>query len=390
MGRKKTGQRWAAILAGGAGTRFWPASRKAFPKPFLDLLGSGPLVRLTGERVLPLLEPGHLVYVLGSNLDKPLRSVLPREWKSQVVLEPVARNTLGAVLLAVARVLASDPDGLLALFPADHQVRDVARFRRLLDAAYALADRHVVTLGIVPEWAETGFGYIRKGKLLVDDVPVPGTDLGAATGAGGAAKGKNSPGHLPVPAFAVSRFVEKPDRSKAKRYVADGNYFWNSGIFVLHAARFLEKVRAVEPAFARVADEAQRLFAAGKAEADALRRLLEPLPNLNIDKAVMERIAGLAVIPAQVGWSDVGTWDAVFAERPDGAASQVVGDVLELEGAGNVLVSTPGGPLVATLGVEDLVVVATPDAVLVTRRGHGQQVGKLAGLLAKGGRENLT
>ncbi len=367
--RRKTGNRWAAILAGGAGTRFWPASRKALPKPFLDILGAGPLARVTGERVMPLLSAGHLLYVLGSNLEKPLRTILPRPWKCDVVLEPVARNTLGAVLLAVARVLSEDPDGRLAIFPADHQVRNVPRFRELLEAAYRLADRHVVTLGIVPEWAETGFGYIRKGKRLEDDA--------------GAGRGQ------PIPVYAVSRFVEKPDRRKAQRYVAGGSYFWNSGIFVLHAASFLERVRDVEPRFALVADEACRLFSSRRATPDALLKLLQPLPNLNIDKAVMERIGGLAVIPAQVGWSDVGTWDAVFCERPEGTSSMVVGDVLEVDGGGNVLVSPPDGPLVATLDVQDLVVVATRDAVLVTRRGKGQQVGKLTSLLAARGREDL-
>jgi len=383
MGRKKTGQRWVAILAGGAGTRFWPASRRAFPKPFLDILGSGPLARLTAERVLPLLDSKRVIYVLGSSLEEPLREMLPREWKSRLVLEPIARNTLGAVLLAVARVLSEDPDGRLAVFPADHQVRDVHRFRCLIEAAFDLADRYIVTLGIVPAWAETGYGYIRKGRVLFDDAgnawdgPSPGEEKSCGQGAS------------PIPVYSVARFVEKPARRRALRYVASGAYFWNSGIFVLHAGSFLEKVRSLEPRFAQVVDAATRLFASGKATPVALLKLLEPLPALNIDKAVMERVSGLAVIPADVGWSDVGTWDAVFAERTDGAASQLVGDVVESQGGGNVVVSTRGGPLVVVHGVEDLVVVATPDAVLVTRRGMGQQVGRLTELLAEKHREDL-
>ncbi|MBM4354052.1 MAG: mannose-1-phosphate guanylyltransferase [Deltaproteobacteria bacterium] len=384
MGRRQSGHRWAAILAGGAGTRFWPASRKAFPKPFLDILGSGPLARVTGERVLPLLDSRRLVYVLGSNLERPLREMLPRKWNASVVLEPIARNTLGAVLLAMGKVLSEDPDGRLAIFPADHQVRDVPRFRELLRAAFDLADRHVVTLGIVPAWAETGYGYIRRGKLMSEDArgPAPGASRSSGP-AKGAADGP------PVPVYSVARFVEKPDRARARRYVASGDYFWNSGIFVLHVASFLEKVRSIEPDFAWVADGARALFACGKATPAALRKLLAPLPCLNIDKAVMERIRGLVVLPADVGWSDVGTWDALFAERDRDVNSLTVGRVLESDGAGNVVVSTRGGPLVVVHGVKDLIVVATPDAVLVTRRGMGQRIGKLTELVAERGHEDL-
>jgi mannose-1-phosphate guanylyltransferase len=370
MGGKKssTGHEswWAAVLAGGAGTRFWPASREKRPKPFLDIFGKGTLISHTVERIRPLIADDHLYFVVGEALvDVTTRSVAESVSKNLIV-EPVARNTLGAVLLAMGRVMALDPNGKVAILPADHMIRGEESFRKTLWAAFQLCDEHVVTLGVVPSYPETGYGYIRKGKPF--------------------------PGRLPTGASGVTyaeRFVEKPNREIAVRFLADGQYLWNSGMFVFSCPMFLKVVSEVDPYFGLVATETAEMFRKGKAYPERIRALLEPLPNRNIDKAVMEYCSKMLVIPAAFPWSDVGSWDSAFDQRPEGSVNCLVGDVMIMGGQGNLVVSGRKGQLVTLCGVSDLVVVAMDDAILVTRRGFGQDVGKIVEELKRRGRTEL-
>ncbi len=357
-----SGRYFAAILAGGAGTRFWPASRRANPKPFLDLFGRGPLAALTRARVVPVVGEESIFFVLGESLRPALKGACPG---SLGIGEPIARNTLGAVLIALGHVLAQDPLSRLAILPADHSIGDEARFQRTLRHAFALAKRYVVTLGVRPAYAETGYGYIRREEGILDGCP-QGVD-----------------GH------PVAEFTEKPDRKLAERFVADGSYFWNAGIFVLPAARFTEMARSVEPYYGEVVDRIAAASGAGNLTQSLLKELLEPLPNTNIDKAVMEHCKELAVIPADFPWSDVGTWDAAFDEREEGATNLIVGDSRVFGGSGNVAVGTDGAPALVLRDVDDLVVVVTKDAVLVTRKGSGQEVGEVVARLREEGRDEL-
>ncbi len=353
---------FAAILAGGAGTRFWPASRRATPKPFLDLFGRGPLVALTRARVAPVVENDSIFFVLGESLKPALEKACPG---AVGIGEPIARNTLGAVLIALGHVLAHDPAGRLAILPADHVIGNEVRFQQTLRDAFVLAERYVVTLGVRPSYAETGYGYIKSDERSLDHCPAG------------------------INGLPVAEFTEKPDLARAEQFVAGGSHFWNAGIFVLPAARFTEIARGVDPYFGEVVDRTAKATREGALSQALLQELLEPLPNTNIDKAVMEHCPELAVIPADFPWSDVGTWDAAFDERERGAENLVVGDSRVLGGTGNVAVSMNGAPALVLQNVDDLIVVVTEDAVLVTRKGTGQEVGKVVDVLRKAGRDEL-
>lgn len=362
--------RVAAILAGGSGTRFWPLSRAARPKPFLDLMGNGTLIQLTTQRLFPVLAPDHVFYVIGDALVPVTQQCLPGLQPHQLVTEPIARNTLGAVLLSMANVKARFGGGALAIFPSDHVVTDVARFQAVLQTAYALADKAIVTLGIEPTRPETGFGYIQASQ----EKP---------------AVAHPCPGQEPVVELAVAKFVEKPNLETATAFLAQGGFYWNSGIFVFDVDFMLRHMQRAKPALAEVAANLAVELARETPSREVIRALLEPLPNINIDKAIMEESAdSIVMLPSRFGWSDVGTWDALCEELPPGKSLHV-GDVETYDATGNVVVAAAGAPTVALVGVEDLVVVATKDALLVTRRGKGQDVGKLVASLKEAGRTEL-
>ena len=357
---------FAAIMAGGAGTRFWPASRRAAPKPFISIVGDTPLIHLTVQRMLPLVGAKRVFFVIGEHLVDATRASVPAEVSGNLVVEPIARNTLGAVLLAMANVAAADPRGRLAVLPSDHLVSKLDLYHRVMRTAYELAERHTVCLGIAPGRPETGYGYIKEGSALP---PVDAAGM--------------------LPACRVERFVEKPDLQRAKGFLTEGGYYWNSGMFILAVDVFLHQLRTVDPGLAETARELTALFKAGSPDPDDLRRVLEPLPDLNIDRAVMEKADNMAVIPSHFPWSDVGSWDSVYDERAADGENYASGDVLLESATGNVVVAAPEGPFIAVQGVSDLIVVATGDAVLVARRGSGQDVGRLVDSLKKKGRDEL-
>lgn len=364
MGRN---HRFCAILAGGAGTRFWPASRRARPKPFISLFGDRPLLRLTVERHETLIPVENRLLVLGKHLVQPARACLPGLGRNAFVVEPIARNTLGAVILAVAEVLRRDEEGVLAMLPADHLIGNPELYQRVMDAAFELAEAHTVCLGINPTRPETGYGYINEGKPL---------DTGGFS---------MHPSLVPA---HVERFVEKPDLGTATSYLAQGGYYWNSGMFVFKASSFIEQLANADPLYARTCRTLVDLLSQDPRDAQAITRALEPLPNQNVDKAVMERCDNLVVIPAHFPWSDVGSWDSLFEQRT-ASDNFLHGDVLTFDGTGNVVVARPGAPTVVVRGLSDVVVVSTPDAVLVCPRGEGQKVGDVVKELKKRGRDEL-
>ena len=340
------------ILAGGSGTRFWPLSRRAFPKQFLPLASNKALLTETLERLGALAPPSQCYVVCGRPHLAVARKLLPKVPKPNWLAEPQARNTAPAIALALAHISKKKPDALVAVFPADHHVANPKALRLCLAKAMALAQQgHMVTLGIVPSRPETGYGYIRRGGPL---------------GEGG---------------HKVEAFVEKPDEAAAKAYVASGDYFWNAGIFVFRADVMLEAFGKHMP---EVAQALLRIRASlGKAGAEAvLEREFKRMTATSIDFGVAEKADNMAVVPADVGWHDLGSFQALEEVNPVDANGNVLcARVLLEECKDNIFWSE--GRLIAALGVEGLVVIDTKEALLVLDKGKCQEVRKLVERLKK-------
>jgi mannose-1-phosphate guanylyltransferase/mannose-6-phosphate isomerase len=348
------------ILSGGAGSRLWPLSRGLFPKQLLALTGERSLIQETVARTI------------GEGFGNPLivcnvehRFLIAEQMReaaitpAAIVLEPEGRNTAPAAAIAAILVAAEDPNALMLLMPADHVIRDVAAFRDAIQRAASAASRgHLVTFGIAPDAPETGYGYIRK------DSP-----LASLSGC-----------------FSVARFVEKPDAATATTYVASGDYSWNSGMFLFQAGGFLAELERLEP---ELLAHCRAAVANGKQDMDFFRldgTTFAKCRSISIDYAVMERTDKAAVVPVQMGWSDIGSWDSLWsATQRDDAGNAVKGDVLH-HGARNSYLRSEG-PLVAAVGVEDMVVVATADAVLVSHKSASQDVKQIVEKLKTEGRE---
>lgn len=358
MVSKQRQHRYALILAGGRGTRFWPRSRKASAKQVLNLTGDGPLIRLTVERLLPLVAAENVLVLTSIELRESVRRLLPEVPAAQILAEPVGRNTAPAIGLGAKILLDRDPQAVMGVFPADHHIGRPAAFRRLVSAAWREAARgRMVLLGIEPRRPDTGYGYIEFPKNSL------------------------KPGSLePAP---VVRFREKPDLATARRYLASGKYLWNAGIFFWPAALYLERLRECLPGtYDRIA--ALPTFGARRF-AQALAESFPHCDNISVDYAVLEKTAGVAGFAAgDIGWSDLGSFEAVYelAEK-DAAGNACRGELLALDAGGNY--ADAPGKLVALLGVEDLIVVDTPGALLVARRADAQRVGELVKALEGGG-----
>jgi len=334
--------RFHVILAGGGGTRLWPASRRARPKQFLEL-GARPGKSLLAATVDRVGRERALV-VTGADQAAAVRTALPDLASGDLLAEPVGRNTAAAIGLAAFELADRDPDAVFAALPADHDVADEPAFAHALDRAFSIAEGEdvIVTVGIRPTGPETGFGYLELG----DD------------------RGDGS--------FAVARFVEKPDAATAQQYVDSGRYLWNGGVFVLRAARMLRELeRHLPDTFAGL----QRIHAARRAgDAATVAREYEALPSISIDYGVMEKADGVVTVPGDFGWCDVGSWSALADTRAaDPAGNVVVGDAL-LENANRNIVVADGDVLVAAVGVDDLIIVQSGNAVLVIPRSRAQDV----------------
>ncbi|HEX4266687.1 MAG TPA: mannose-1-phosphate guanylyltransferase/mannose-6-phosphate isomerase [Steroidobacteraceae bacterium] len=344
------------ILSGGAGTRLWPLSRELYPKQLLALTGERTMIQQTALRLEGLAAAGPVVVCNEAHrflVAEQLRqlSIEPQA----IVLEPTGRNTAPAIALAAHAALKAAADPLLLVLPADHVIRDVPAFHKAVQAALSAAQQgQLVTFGIVPATPETGYGYIQRG-------PVSGS------------------------VHRIERFVEKPRPAMAKEFLASGDYYWNSGMFLFGARRYLEELGRLAPGIATACADA---FAAAKADLDFTRvdkRLFEACPSDSIDYAVMEKTSDAVVVPLAAGWSDVGSWAALHeASEPDAHGNVSRGDVICEDSEGCYLYSE--SRLVAAVGLKDHVVVETKDAVLVAPRSQVQDVKKLVFRLKERGR----
>jgi mannose-1-phosphate guanylyltransferase/mannose-6-phosphate isomerase len=346
------------ILSGGSGTRLWPLSRESYPKQFLPLVEDISMLQATWRRVAPLA--GRRPIVVANQEHRFMAAEQLREMgaePSAILLEPVGRNTAPAIAVAALEAMRDGQDALLLVLPSDHVIRDEAAFHAVVRAALPAArEGRLVTFGIVPTAPETGYGYIQ-----------------AAAGEG---------------VRAVAQFVEKPDRATAEAYLASGAYFWNSGMFLFRASRYLQELQRWQPAMLaacrQALDEARR-------DTDFVRLQAEHFaacPSDSIDYAVMEKTDAAAVIALDAGWNDVGSWAALWeATAQDAEGNAHHGDVIALNCRNTY---AHASRLVAMIGLEDVVVVDTDDALLIAHRDQVQQVKDVVGKIKGSGRTHAV
>lgn len=352
---------YIVIMAGGSGTRFWPASREAVPKQFLRIIGSRPLIEQTFLRVAPLADEGHIYLVINA-LHQELTEKIFEQRRVNVLTEPIGRNTAPCIGLAAIHLRQEAGDRPMIVLPADHFIADEEAFRSTLHAAAMLAQAGgIVTIGITPTRPETGYGYILKGA---EQEPV-----------------------LSHPVFRVERFVEKPDLPTARHYLASGQYLWNSGMFVFTPNTILQELQQHLPQIFTGLMTLQRQLGQPGYDA-ALEEVYSGWPSISIDYGVMEKTTRpVYVLPASFGWSDVGSWEALYElrqEQQDGQRNVVDGLALLKETTGSFIHSQTNR-LIATLGLADVLIVDTPDGLLVADLRRSQEIRQLTEELKKRG-----
>ncbi len=350
---------WAVIMAGGAGTRFWPMSRRNRPKQLLPIVGKRTMIEETVARLAPLVPAERILIVTQPEHQPLIRKVLKRFPSKNIIAESCPRNTAPCLALAALHIEKQDPDAVFAALPADHLIRDAGLFRLHLKVAcrQAAGGRHVV-FGIPPTVPHTGYGYIAcKEKTGVEKA---------------------------IEIYEGLRFVEKPTLEKAKEFLKSGKYFWNSGMFVWSLSFFLRSMEKALPEMNKGL-AAIRSAIGTKKEQAVLKRIFPSFPNISVDYGLMEKASSLCVIKAQFDWSDVGSWqelEKIF--KLDEGGNTLIGNTLSLDSRGNIVKG--GKRLIALLGVEDLMVVDSEDALLVARKDRAQDIRKLVDEL---GRRNL-
>jgi mannose-1-phosphate guanylyltransferase/mannose-6-phosphate isomerase len=350
----------AVVLCGGSGTRLWPLTRNAMPKQFLPLTSERPLLIETIER-LKRSAPPERIWIVAGRAHEPivremLDGVLPRD---NLLFEPLARDSTGAVGLAMARLLRLDPDAVFTAFHSDHVIANATQF----DAAVALASRlaaegPIVNVGAAPRYAETGYGYVERGRVV-------------ATGDG-------------VVAYEVVRFHEKPDPARAAEYVRAGNFLWNVGMFTWRASVVRSLLNEHLPGSVERFEKTERLL---DDDPETALATFAELPRISVDYAILEKARDRVVIEAALGWLDIGDWAAMYAasEPKDADGNVAPADAVLVGARGSYLSTTRTGKVIAAIGLEDLVVVDTDDALLVARRDRAQDVRKAVDELKRRG-----
>ena len=350
----------ALIMAGGSGTRLWPLSRRSMPKQALALLEERSMFRVTAERLAPLIPLERVWVVTSAAMAEVFRTQAPGIPERNYVIEPGPKDSGPAAALGLAHIQAADPDATVAILSADHHIVDVEGFRTVLQQAGVHAQSGgIVTLGIRPTHASTGFGYIERGEVVGEGV------------------------------YEVVRFTEKPQEPAARAYLAGGRHSWNSGMFIMRAATGLAEFERQHAAFAERLRALQLYLGAADYDA-ALAETWSAAPKLSIDYAIMEGARQMAVIPVDIGWSDIGSWAALFDALPhDDRENAVQAELVAIDTVGS-LVRSSSGRVIATIGVERVVIVDTPDALLICAIDRVQDVKKVVDELKNRQRDDLV
>jgi len=355
---------YALIMAGGGGTRLWPLSRNNRPKQLLPLVEDRSMFQIVVERLAPLLPPERIFVVTGQNHVNDLKESTPQIPPENFVVEPFGMNTAPAVGLGTAHIQRRDPQAVIAVLTADHHIADKAKFRHVLATAGEMATRgHIVTLGIAPTFPSTGYGYIRRGALLneINDFQV----------------------------YHAEGFTEKPDRETAEAFLASGLYSWNSGMFIFQVERIMNEYARQQPELFALLQDIRGAIGTGQYEA-TLHKTWPHMPRLSIDYAVMEDAEHMAVIPVDMGWSDIGSWKTLY----DVLDHDKNANVTRGQGRDHILSETTGtfvysDKRVVTIGIEDLVIVDTDDVLFVCHRDRAEDVRRIVNLLKEAGEEDF-
>lgn len=361
----KTPHFYPVILAGGSGTRFWPRSRRKMAKQVLNLDGEQSMIQQTVERLLPLADENNFWVITNDHIFEVISGQLKKIPRKQIVSEPVARNTAPAIGLAAFILERQDPDAVIGMFPADHVIKDEKTFRKVLAEAVELAAaaENMIVMGITPSRPETGYGYIEAGEKLGEGL------------------------------YRVHRFTEKPNQQRADEFLAAGNYYWNSGMFVWSASTLVNAIREHLSETAPYLEEIATAWGTSKFQS-IFEHLYEKCENISIDYAVLEprsakgeHSSNLYCLQADFGWNDLGSWTALFEHQLANSGSEEGANVIDaqdyfiLNAEGNYVYAPK--KFVAAVGVKNVVVVETEDAILVTTREHSQDVGKVVKHLAE-------
>lgn len=338
---------YAVIMAGGKGERFWPESRISHPKQFLKLTGKETMIQATVRRINRLINIKNIYIVTNAMYKGIVKKQLPALSEENIIVEPVARNTAASIGLACAYINSKDKDASMVVLPSDHLIKNEQGFINILDRGFNKAEKgdNLVTLGIRPNYPETGYGYIKHGSLEKDLT------------------------------CKVECFVEKPDIEKAREYVESGNYLWNSGMFIWKVQSIMDSFKQFMPELYNSILRIENSI--GKSRQDyIIKEEFMKLKNISIDYGIMEKSKNIYVVPCDFGWDDVGSWTSLERLNPSDESGNIVdGKVVSLDTKGCIVKSNK--KLVATIGIEDLVVVDTEDAILICRKDRAQDIKKL-------------
>jgi mannose-1-phosphate guanylyltransferase len=352
---------FAAIMAGGSGTRFWPRSRKERPKQFLNITGDETLIRKTIELIRPIIPFSRMKIITTVPQADAVRRTAPELAAGNILTEPMGKNTAPAIGLSALFIEREHPDAVMVILPADHYIREAKRFRdRIMAGVYQARERGgIVTIGITPRGPETAYGYIETDQLVDEKSSI----------------------------YTVKSFREKPDEQTAKTFINQGNFFWNSGIFIVKASQILGEIAQYLPHNYELLMRIRSALGTDR-ETQEINEAYESMEAISIDYGVMERSRDVFMVVGDFGWHDVGSWPSAAQHWPtDSAQNACIGEVINLDSSGCIVYS-PKKP-VALLGVEDLVVVEEDDVVLITKKERCQDVKKLVDKLSSEGRDEL-
>ena len=348
---------YAVIMAGGKGTRFWPLSREKKPKHLLNITGEKSIIQYTVDRVTPLVGKDNVLIVTGASHSDEIREQLPQLPVENILIEPVGRNTAPCIGLAATHIRKRSSDAVMFVLPSDHLIADTNSFLASLTTAREMAkrDNYLVTIGIKPEWPETGYGYMERGQIA------------------------DTIGETRI--YEVQSFREKPDPAIAETFFKNGGFFWNSGMFIWKASTILDTIKRLIPELYEGLLTIEESIGT-ECEQDVLSEIYRDIKSVSIDYGVMEKTRDVFMIEGDFGWNDIGSWDALWdIMDKDEMGNAARGKVINFD-TSNSLIYSPQ-KMVALIGVKDLIVVETEDALLICKRGSSQDVRKIVGRLEK-------